>query len=80
MPKEADAPGLYKWLVLLACFGMQFTGSGITYCVGVFYVIFEENIGGTSTTLSLASSLNIGFFFGIGIHFLLFKQSFLAIS
>ena len=69
MPKEADAPGLYKWLVLLACFGMQLTSSGITFCVGVFYVIFEENIGGTSTTLSLASSLNMGFFYGIGIYF-----------
>ena len=71
MDVQPDAPGPYKWLVVLAAFMIQFLASGVTYCVGVFYVIFRQNLGGSSSLISFVSALNTGFFFGVGEYWYL---------
>ena len=66
MTISTDEPGLYKWLVLLVCFMQQLLLSSVMSAVGVFYVIFIQNLGGSSSLISLASSICISVNFAIG--------------
>ena len=61
-----DKPGQLKWLVMFASFGLQISAGGISYNTGLYYIIFKENIPGSSTSISLAPSMALCLMFALG--------------
>ena len=68
LPKvcEAHIDGGYGWLVVAAAFLAHFFQYGVVWSVGVFYVLFLENVGGQQGAVALISSLNTATFYVTG--------------
>ena len=72
--KENGKDGGYGWIIVIACFICNILQYGITWTVGVFYVIFLEQIGGNIEAVALISSLNTAMFFFAGNQQNIFKN------
>ena len=67
---RAGVDGGYAWLVLAACITVNILTFGVSYCTGIFYVIFLDHWTYESQSMvALALTLNPGVFFIIGEHF-----------
>ena len=63
-PSEQDS--LYSWVVC-ACTGIVLViHCGVLYSMGVFYIMFREQIDGDKSAMALAPALNMGMYFLIG--------------
>ena len=58
----------YSWVVLAASFVAHYLLYGVTYGLGVFYVIIMETFQAGPTEVSLLCSLFTAVFFGAGRH------------
>ena len=58
--------GGYGWIIVLASWCSHLLLYGISWNVGIFYVVFLEHIDGSAVSLALASSLNTATSYGIG--------------
>ena len=56
----------YAWIVALSSFLCHTIQYGLTWTVGVFYVIFLEEIGGSVEAVALIASLNTAMYFFAG--------------
>ena len=58
----------YSWVVLAASFVAHYLLYGVTYGLGVFYVIIMETFQAGPTEVSLLCSVFTAVFFGSGRH------------
>ena len=64
--KRTALDGGYGWMVVLGSFICHLIQYGLSWTVGIFHVIFLEEIGGSKESVALVSSLNMAFFFFAG--------------
>ena len=62
--KSIDVDAAYAWLIALAAFFAHLLIYGVVYCCGVFYEIFREIFGGSSSMISLTAILSTAFTYG----------------
>ena len=59
----------YAWVVCAASFFSHVAQCGVLYSMGMFYIVFRENMQGGSSAISLVSSINAGTAFFTGMLF-----------
>ena len=73
--KPSYSPGRrdhgYAWVVMLLVMASQIIQYGVVWTVGVFYVIFLENVKNNGAAeVALISSLNTAISYAIGSYYL----------
>ena len=58
MPQDSG----YAWVVCAASFCFQVINGGFTYCAGLLYIMFKENVEGSDSAIALVTSLNVGIY------------------
>ena len=66
MSTSSNRDSGYAWLVLMSSVLCMMIVFGISWTVGLFYVIFLEEFGGSKEAVALVSSLNTATLFFAG--------------
>lgn len=72
--KPTKMDGGYGWIIVASSFLAHMLQYGIVWSVGVFYVLFLENIDGEQGAVALISSLNTATFYVTGKYTFLFNR------
>ena len=68
--RKEEQDGGYGWINVFSSHLIHVIQYGLSWTVGIFYVIFLEEIGGSKKSVALVSSLNTATFYVAGRKFL----------
>ena len=65
--RQAEKPeGGYGWVVVAASFVTHAITGGVLYSMGIFYIMFKENLEGESSVIALVPSIFSSCSFALG--------------